>query len=153
MSRRGSRRIAWFVVSLLLSLFVWACGSVGGGNDGAGGGAAGGEAPGGISLVSQELATATVLALCDARGAAAIDPRAAAEPFLDRAHDGLHLIAAALATTDAAASGAILEGTSLVEGDLMTDPPGPALLPDLEGVLGATRNGVETLGLAAPDCA
>lgn len=148
MSRRSSRRLAWFTVSILLSLFLWACGSTG---DGGGSGVGGGG--GGMSVVPQEVATSTVLALCDARGAAAIDPASAAEPFLDRAHDALHVIAAALAPTAPGASGAILEATSLVEGDLMASPPGPALLPDLDALLAATRNGVEALGLTAPACA
>lgn len=101
------------------------------------------------TAVSQTVADDAVLGVCDAIAALPDDPDGAEAAFLDRAHQAIHLVAAAVQPLDPATAGELLVAKQAVEADLALGPPA---LDHLETLLAADRAAVRRLGLVAPEC-
>jgi hypothetical protein len=101
--------------------------------------------------VTPALSERVVLGLCQlGRDVERGDGGAAEATFLDRSHDGLHAIAAALEAVDRAAAGDVLGSKQAVE-QAFADGE----LPTVEQVatlLSATRRGLAVLELPVPPC-
>lgn len=85
--------------------------------------------------------------LCVARARAA-RPAAARDAFFDRAHQPIHELAAAVALTDRATAGRLLEAKQAVEHDLAGNAPG--LADDLDRLLVAASRAIVATGQPAP---
>lgn len=110
------------------------------------------DPPGVTGSVAAEAANEAVLGLCEMAAEHIDDLETADAVFLDRSHDTLHLVAAAVEAVDRPAAAALLTAKQQVEADLGADPPGPGLADDLEELLSATREALARIGLSAPDC-
>jgi hypothetical protein len=93
----------------------------------------------------------TLLAVC---GAAALarsgDATAARTTFLDRAHQGVHELAAATTPHDRPAAGRMLERKEQVEADLSTSAPAATLAGDLDRLADAVATAIAASGGAHP---
>lgn len=113
------------------------------------GGGSGGSV---ASLADQSVATLAIQGLCESRAAAATGGiPAATGPFLDRAHDALHVLAASLAPTSPGTASRLLEATSVIEAQL-TEASSPTFVADLDRLLSVTREAATAAGLEAPPC-
>ncbi len=107
---------------------------------------------GSLGNVTEENSREAVLGLCEARAEVERDPAAAGDAFFDRAHDRLHVIAAAVEEVDRPSAARLLEAIASVEADVRQDAEPERTAADLDALLEATRASLERLGLAAPRC-
>lgn len=105
---------------------------------------------GSLGVMTAEAGTETVTALCDLRDASERD--AANATFFDRAHQNLHVLAAATENVDRVPAAGLLEAKQVVEADLLSDTLPAGFHGDVSDLLVATRTALETVGLPAPDC-
>jgi hypothetical protein len=107
---------------------------------------------GSLGVVTQPAADRAMDALCSmlARGA---DRAALAEVFEDRAHEELHVIAAATQERDRAAAGSMLVAKERVEADLAEAPLPDAWRDDTVTLLRRTRDALVAIGLRSASCA
>lgn len=142
LNTRSLAAARWLAIALIVAL-ASACTSTLGGTD-RGGSVA--------SLADQSVATIAIQGLCEARAAAATGGiPAATGPFLDRAHDPLHVLAASIAPTAPGTASRLLEATSVIEAQL-TEASSPTFLADLDRLISVTREAVTSVGLEAPSC-
>lgn len=142
---RSRPRTALVVVALGLALTIASACSLGATSDGGSGGSV-------ASLADQSVATIAIQGLCETRAAAATGGiPAATGPFLDRAHDPLHVLAASLAPTAPGTASRLLEATSVIEAQL-TEASSATFLSDLDHLVEITREAVTQAGLDAPPC-
>jgi hypothetical protein len=120
-------------------------------------GAAGTPAPpvpsgpsGSLGVVTAAAGAETVAALCDLRDTTARD--AANATFFDRAHQHLHVLAAATENVDRVPAAGVLESMQVVEADLLSDRLPAGFGDHVEALLTATRTALEADGLPAPGC-
>jgi len=85
--------------------------------------------------------------LCAARANAA-RPTAARRAFFDRAHQSIHELAAAVAASDRATAGRLLEAKQAVERDLAGDATGLGV--DLDRLLAAASRAIVVTGEPSP---
>jgi hypothetical protein len=142
---RGRReRAAWVVASMVT---LAACGGYGGSDQVT-------TPPalpsGSLGVVTSEAAVAAVQGLCDVRDAP--DVPAASATFYDRTHQELHVIAAATEEQDRAKAAALLEAMQRVEAELERPLLRAGFSADVEGLVGATRGALASIGLDAPGC-
>lgn len=143
MRARHRIRIASIAAALALSVTSACSLSATAGN--AGGGSV-------ATLADQSVATMAIQGLCEARAAAATGGiPAATGPFLDRAHDPLHVLAAAIAPTSPGTASRLLEATSVIEAQL-TQASSATFITDLDRLTDITREAVTSAGLEAPSC-
>lgn len=103
------------------------------------------EPPGFTAAAGREV----VLGLCAALEDVGADPARAERAFVDRAHGGLHALAAAAEGADRAAAARLLEAKRRVEAGFEDGGPG---LAELEELLAATRDALAAVGLPSPPC-
>jgi hypothetical protein len=111
---------------------------------------AGSGPSGALGVMTAEAGTEMIAALCDLRTAA--DRDAANATFFDRAHQALHVLAAATETVDRVPAAGLLEAKQVVEADLQADALPPRFRADVQALLGAARAALETVQLPAPGC-
>lgn len=105
---------------------------------------------GALGPVTSEAAGEAVLGLCELSDET--DAAQAEATFLDRAHETLHVIAAATEVRDRAAAASLLEAKQVVEADL-TDTNLPSGFGDDVGrLIESTRTALAAIGLDAPAC-
>jgi hypothetical protein len=107
-------------------------------------------ARGSLGVVTAADARALVAALCRVAALAGTDPGEAGRTFRDRAHDELHVLAAAVEPVDRAAAAALLVAKERVEADLSTGAGGFAA--HAAELVRATRGALRAVGLPAPGC-
>jgi hypothetical protein len=105
---------------------------------------------GALGPVTTEAAGEAVLGLCEL--ADATDAAQAEATFLDRAHETLHVIAAATEVRDRAAAASLLEAKQVVEADLSERNLPAGFGGDVGMLIGATRAALAAIGLDAPAC-
>ena len=105
---------------------------------------------GSLGVMTAEAGAQTLAALCDLRATTDRDPANAL--FFDRAHQTLHVLAAATETVDRVPAAGVLEAKQTVEADLQADALPEAFPDDVRGLLETTRTALETLDLPAPAC-
>jgi hypothetical protein len=117
-------------------------------------GAPGSPAPSGpsgsLGVMTAAAGAQTVAALCDLRDAAGRD--AANATFFDRAHQDLHVLAAATENVDRVPAAGVLESMQVVEADLLSDRLPAGFSDHVGALLTATRTALEADGLPAPGC-
>jgi hypothetical protein len=120
----------------------------------AGGGAPAAPAPSGpsgsLGVMTAAAGAETVAALCDLRDATARD--AANATFFDRAHQHLHVLAAATENVDRVPAAGVLETMQVVEADLLSDRLPAGFSDHVGALLTSTRTALEADGLPAPGC-
>jgi hypothetical protein len=89
-------------------------------------------------------------ALCDLRDVT--DPDQANATFFDRAHQTLHVLAAATEPVDRVPAAGLLEAKQVVEADLQSDTLPDSFPDDVRALLEATRAALEAVDLPAPAC-
>lgn len=95
--------------------------------------------------------SSTYHAVCEAaRAARAGNTAMARTVFLDRAHQGVHQLAASAAAHDRPAAGRMLEAKERVERDLETKAPASTLTGDLDALAGTARTAIAATGVARP---
>jgi hypothetical protein len=103
-----------------------------------------------LGVVAPDAVARAMTALCDIERSAGIDARAT---FYDRAHQTLHVIAAATGRVDRGAEAALLVAKQRVEAELEREPPDPETFADDVAVLYvATSDALRAIGLDAPAC-
>jgi hypothetical protein len=120
----------------------------------------GGEAAGSATVPSGpsgSLGVVTADATADALGAmcemrSETDRGEANALFFDRAHQTLHVLAAATEETNRVPAAGLLETMQAVESDLRADPLPETFSDDVANLLDATRRALGTVGLPAPGC-
>jgi hypothetical protein len=105
---------------------------------------------GSLGVVTAGEAAEAVSALCDLRDAT--DRDQANAQFFDRAHQTLHVLAAATEVVDRVPAAGLLEAMQGVEGDLQADALPQTFAADVGGLLDATRRTLRTVDLPAPAC-
>lgn len=133
------------LIALVLALLLTACG------------AGAGRAPeptasGELGVVTASDARALVAALCEVAARAGTDPEGAGRTLHDRAHEELHVLAAAVEPVDRAAAAALLVAKERVEGDLGSDGPPTPFAEDAADLVEAARAALRAVGLPAPPC-
>lgn len=106
---------------------------------------------GSLGVVSQTAADRTVAALCDMLAMSA-DREALTSVFENRAHEELHVIAAATQERERAAAGAMLVAKERVEADLARAKLPDAWRGDTAELLRRTRTSLAAIGLRAAAC-
>jgi|GEM_PF-1620635 len=132
-------------VAPALAVLLAACG-------GRGGRAPEPTASGSLGTVTASDARVLVAALCELEGPAATDPDRAGRIFYDRAHEALHVLAAAVEPVDRAAAAALLVAKERVEADLAGPGLSDAFPDHAAHLLEATRAALGAVGLPAPSC-
>lgn len=140
-----SRRSFLVPVACLAAVTLVACGGGGGepAPDASG-------PSGSLGVITAEAGTETVEALCGLRDASERD--AANATFFERAHQNLHVLAAATENVDRVPAAGLLEAKQVVEADLLADSLPTGFHGDVADLLAATRTALETVGLPAPGC-
>ena len=105
---------------------------------------------GSLGVMTAEAGTEAVAALCDLRGATERDTANAT--FFDRAHQTLHVLAAATETVDRVPAAGLLQAKQVVEADLRSAPLAKSFRADVDALLDAGRAALETVDLPAPGC-
>lgn len=105
---------------------------------------------GAMGVMTAEAGAAAVAALCDLRSAPDLD--VANATFFDRAHQTLHVLAAATETVDRVPSAALLEAKQRVEADLRFDTLPPGFRADVEALLDAVRAALVAVALPDRGC-
>jgi hypothetical protein len=105
---------------------------------------------GSLGPVLQGSVEEAVAGLCDAAGASELE--VAAATFADRAHQTLHVVAAAVQEVDRAAAAALQQTKQRVEADLAEPALPPGFAADVDALLVALRAALEAIGLEAPSC-
>jgi hypothetical protein len=105
---------------------------------------------GSLGVITAGLAAEALGAICEMRGATDRDEANAL--FFDRAHQTLHVLAAATEVTDRAPAAELLETMQAVEGDLQGDGLPETFSSDVANLLDATRGALGTVSLPAPPC-
>jgi hypothetical protein len=105
---------------------------------------------GALGPVTSEAAEEAVLGLCEL--ANETDTTEAEATFLDRAHETLHVIAAATEVRDRAAAASLLEAKQVVEADLTEGNLPSGFGDDVGRLIEATRTALVAIGLDAPAC-
>ncbi|HEX6230193.1 MAG TPA: hypothetical protein VF029_00600 [Actinomycetota bacterium] len=109
-----------------------------------------GTVPEATGPVSAEAGSEAVLALCAMAGER--DLTTAADTFHDRAHDTLHLIAAAAQEVHRRAAADLLAAKAVVESDLEAESLPAGFGADVSELVSATDAVLEAIGLPAPAC-
>jgi hypothetical protein len=105
---------------------------------------------GSLGIVTPDAAAEALGAMCEMRGATERDEANAL--FFDRAHQTLHVLAAATEETDRVPAAGLLETMQAVEADLRSDSLPETFSDDVANLLDATRRALGTVGLPAPGC-
>ncbi len=105
-----------------------------------------------LGVVTPIGASAAVLGLCAARAAVSSSAMRANALFEDRAHEELHVIAAATQAEDTQTAARLLEAMQTVEADFADHAPTSTTGTDVDALLAATRTALATIGLPAPTC-
>ncbi len=103
--------------------------------------------------MTPEAADRAVGALCSMLALDPPDRARLTSLFEDRAHEELHVIAAATQERDRAAAGRLLVAKERVESDLAQAEPPPSTPDDARTLLQRTREALVAIGLRAPACA
>lgn len=105
---------------------------------------------GSLGVITAAAAAEVVGAICDLRETT--DRDRANGLFFDRAHQTLHVLAAATEVVDRVAAAGLLEVTQAVEADLLTEALPKTIRSDVGGLLDGTRNALRAIDLPAPGC-
>jgi hypothetical protein len=105
---------------------------------------------GSLGVVTEGAAAVALGAMCEMRGATARDEANAL--FFDRAHQTLHVLAAATDVVDRVPAAGLLEAMQAVEADLRVNALPETFAADVANLLDATRRALGTVGLPAPPC-
>jgi hypothetical protein len=107
---------------------------------------------GSLGVVTVEGARRAVSALCEIAAHEAADRDAASAAFLDRAHQTLHVIAAAVEVRDRPAAAALQQAKGVVEEDLARRRLPRSFADDIAALVSETRNSLERVGIDVPPC-
>lgn len=105
---------------------------------------------GSLGVITAGAAAEAVSAICEMRGATGRDEANAL--FFDRAHQTLHVLAAATEAVNRVPAAGLLEGTQAVEADLQAEALPETFSADVGALLDATRTALRTVGLAPAGC-
>lgn len=106
---------------------------------------------GGEEFSETELQDA-VVGLCSARESATEDVDGAETAFLDRAHEPLHVLVAAIEDDDRALAGRLLVAKQVVEAEFDGDRDPQELEQDMDELLSVTVEALEVVGIEAHAC-
>jgi hypothetical protein len=107
---------------------------------------------GSLGVVTAEDARRAVKALCEIAGREGTDRDAANAAFYDRAHQTLHVIAAAVEVRDRAAAAMLQQDKGVVEEDLARRRLPRSFADDVEALVGGTRDALARIGIDVPPC-
>jgi hypothetical protein len=93
-----------------------------------------------------------VSALCEIAADEGSDRAAANAAFYDRAHQTLHVIAAAVEVRDRAAAAALQQDKGVVEEDLARRRLPRSFADDIAALVSETRDGLARVGIDVPAC-
>ena len=105
---------------------------------------------GSLGVMTADAGAAAVTALCELRDET--DRDAANATFFDRAHQTMHVLAAATETTDRAAAAGVLETMQVVEADLRNHTLPAGFHDHVAALVVATRAALAADVLPAPPC-
>lgn len=91
-------------------------------------------------------------ALCEIAAHDGADRDAANAAFYDRAHQTLHVIAAAVEVRDRAAAAALQQDKGVVEGDLARERLPRSFAGDVRALVSGTRGTLARVGIDVPPC-
>lgn len=134
-------------LSLVCSVAVLLAGCGGGG---AQSGPTASGPSGSLGVITAAAAAQAMDAMCELRNATDRDQANAL--FFDRAHQTLHVLAAATEIVDRVPAAGLLEAMQGVETDLRADALPESFAADVAGLLDATRRTLWTVDLPAPAC-
>ena len=107
---------------------------------------------GSLGVVTVEAARRAVGALCEIATQEGTDRGAANASFYDRAHQTLHVIAAAVEVRDRAAAAALQQDKGVVEEDLARERLPRSFADDVRTLVGGTRDALARVGIDVPPC-
>ena len=107
---------------------------------------------GSLGVVTTEDARRAVSALCEIAASEGTDRDAANAAFYDRAHQTLHVIAAAVEMRDRAAAAVLQQDKGVVEEDLARRRLPRSFADDVEALVGRTRDALARVGIDVPPC-
>lgn len=105
---------------------------------------------GSLGVITAGAAAEAVGAVCELRGVTDRDEANAL--FFDRAHQTLHVLAAATEVVDRVPAAGLLEAKQAVEADLQADALPGTFAADVAGLLDAVRRALRTVDLPTPAC-
>jgi hypothetical protein len=105
---------------------------------------------GSLGVITAGAAAEALDAECELRGVTDRDHANAL--FFDRAHQTLHVLAAATEVVDRVPAAGLLEAKQVVESDLGADALPETFSADVAGLLDATRRALQAVDLPAPAC-
>jgi hypothetical protein len=107
---------------------------------------------GSLGVVTVEDARSAVSALCEIAAHEGTDRDAANAAFYDRAHQTLHVIAAAVEVRDRAAAAALQQDKGIVEEDLARERLPRSFADDVMVLVSGTRDALARVGIDLPPC-
>jgi hypothetical protein len=107
---------------------------------------------GSLGLVTVEDARRAVSALCEIAADGGADRDAANAAFYDRAHQTLHVIAAAVEVRDRAAAAALQQDKGMVEEELSRERLPRSFAEDVRALVSGTRDALAQVGIDLPPC-
>jgi broad specificity phosphatase PhoE len=107
---------------------------------------------GSLGVVTVEAARRAVSALCEIAAQEGTDRDAANASFYDRAHQTLHVIAAAVEVRDRAAAAALQQDKGVVEEDLARERLPRSFADDVRTLVSGTRDALARVGIDVPPC-
>lgn len=105
-----------------------------------------------LGVVTVEDARRAVSALCEIAGRDGTDRDAANAAFYDRAHQTLHVIAAAVEVGDRPAAAVLQQEKGVVEEDLARRRLPRSFADDVEALVDGTRDALARVGIDVPPC-
>lgn len=107
---------------------------------------------GSLGVVTVEDARRAVSALCEIAAHEVAARDAANATFYDRAHQTLHVIAAAVEVRDRAAAAALQQDKGVVEEDLARQRLPRSFADDVMALVSGTRDALARVGIDVPPC-
>ena len=107
---------------------------------------------GSLGVVTVENARGAVSALCEIAAQEGTDRDAANATFYDRAHQTLHVIAAAVEVRDRGAAAALQQDKGVVEEDLAREQLPRSFADDVRILVSGTRDALARVGINVPPC-
>lgn len=107
---------------------------------------------GSLGVVTVEAARGAVSALCEIAAQEGVDRDAANAAFYDRAHQTLHVIAAAVEVRDRAAAAALQQDKGVVEEELARERLPRSFADDVRTLVSGTRDALARVGIDVPPC-
>ena len=107
---------------------------------------------GSLGVVTVDDARRAVSALCEIVAQEGTDRDAANAAFYDRAHQTLHVIAAAVEVRDRAAAAALQQDKGVVEEDLAREQLPRSFADDVRTLVSGTRDALARVGIDVPPC-